>query len=110
MAALQKALAEPSPVTFQIHPAGETPAEQKTPYLDKILQEKNWPGLNMLVLVVFAKDNGIRFAMGAIFNQHKVTVDEMLSLVTTHYHPKARQGDPAGALAALIQAVNGRVK
>lgn len=107
---LQRALAEPAALTYQIEVIREGGIADKTAYLDQFLGTKNWPEPNMLVLLVFA-DNGhdIRFAMGANMSAAKVSVDEMLSLVRSLYLPAARQGDPADGLAQLIQAVNKRM-
>ena len=45
----------------------------------------------------------------ANFRAAGVDVDEMLTLVRTHYLDGKREGDVAGALADLVEAVNQRM-
>lgn len=107
--ALAQVLAEPSAVTYRLNVQPGNVTRDKTEILDEILAQKQLPGQNDLVLVVFTGDGDIRFAMGALFTQKKVTVDEMLQLVRSHYLIESRKGDQAQGLANLIRAVNQRV-
>ena len=109
-AALQAALAEKSPVHFEIVLVDDTGGRDKDAYLDWLIAEKKWPEKSSLVLAIYAKENyDLRFAMGADFFDKKVTVDEMLALMRSSYLPKGSKGDPAGGLADLIRAVNSRI-
>lgn len=111
MAALQAAYAEPSPLTYRIAIADAPQGADKTAYLDEMLGDKGYPGKNEVLLLVFPEDNyDIRFAMGALLFEKKVSVQSMLDMVRNQYLTKARQGDPAGGLADLIRAVNKQVK
>lgn len=108
MEALREALRAPSPITYTIVIAHDAPREMdKTAYLDQMLAEKGYPGKNEILLVLFPADNyNIRFAMGALVFDRKITLPQMLELVQTQYLTRSRQGDPAGGLAALINAIN----
>lgn len=109
-AALKAALAEKSPVRYEIVVVEDTGGKDLNAYLDSLLEEKKWPEKSVLVLAVFAKDNyDLRFAMGADFFEKKVSVDEMLALSKSTYFPKAREKDPSAGLAALVKAVNQRM-
>ncbi|MFZ5823635.1 MAG: TPM domain-containing protein [Bacillota bacterium] len=111
MAALEAAYAQPSPLTYKIAIADAPKGADKTAYLDEMLGDKGYPDKNQVLLLIFPEDNNdIRFAMGALLFEKKVSVESMLNMVRTHYLPKARQGDPAGGLADLIRAVNQQVK
>lgn len=109
-AELNRALAEPSPIKFEVLPVGNLNGEEKSEYLNRLLEDQNWPERHTLVLVIFTNDGyDIRFAMGATFFEHGLSVDEMLTLVRSLYLPSVRTGDPAGGLADLVRAVNERL-
>jgi len=110
--ALKEALRVKSPVTYTIVIAHDAPREMdKTEYLDQMLAEQGYPGKNEILLVLFPADNyNIRFAMGALVFDRKITLQQMLELVQNQYLPRSRQGDPAGGLAALVSAINEQVK
>lgn len=111
LAALQAALAESSPLTYRIAMADAPQGADKTKFLDEMLGTKGYPGKNEVLLLVFPKDNfDIRFAMGALLFEKKVSVQAMLDMVRQNYLTKARIGDPAGGLADLVRAVNSKVK
>lgn len=109
-AALQGALAEKSAVQYQIITVDEAGIQDKEAHFDGLLAQKSWPEKSMLVVAVYTKDNfDFRFAMGADFNDKKVTPSEMYSLIKNNYQPKARENDPSAGLALLIKAVNQRM-
>jgi len=109
-AALKAALGAVSGVKYEIITVDTAGGKDKNDYLDAALAPKGWPEKSMLVLMIFTGENhDIRFAMGADFNQKKVSVDEMLVLVRNQYLTKAKDGNAAGGLADLIQAVNQRM-
>lgn len=111
LSVLQAALGEATSIRFTIHLAVTPQGADKNAYLDAMLGEKGYPAKNELVLVVFPQDNNdIRFAMGSLFFEKKVSVEAMVDLVRSHYLPKARTGDAAGGLADLIRAVSQRLK
>lgn len=111
LAALQAALGEPTVLTYRIVMADAPKGVDKTAYLDLMLGQDGSPGNNELLLVLFpAENHDIRFAMGPMFFEKKITVQAMLDLVRAHYLPKARAEDPATGLADLIRAVNQLVK
>lgn len=112
MAALRAALGEGTALNYRIIVTDAPKGVDKTQYLDEMLAAKGWyPGKNELLLLVFPKDNfDIRFAMGALLFEKKVSVQAMLDLVRDNYFPKARTGDPATGLADLVRAVNQQVK
>lgn len=111
MAALKAALGESTPIRYRIAAATAPRGADKTAYLEEMLGEKGYPGKNEVLLLVFPQDHyDIRFAMGALLFEKKLSVQSMLDLVRSHYFPKARAGDPAGGLADLIRAVNSQVK
>lgn len=106
---LKLALTEPSAVKYEIVVVQE-PVADRTAYLDQLMADRKWPEAEMLVLVIFAGDgHDVRFGMGPIFFQQKVTVDEMLTLVREQYLPKARTGDPAAGLMELVRSINKRI-
>jgi len=108
--ALSAALAENSAVRYEIVVSGEPASADKDEALDKLLQDRKWPEAPMMVLMVFPSANhDIRFALGTNFNQKKVAVDEILTLVRSAYFTKVREGDPAAGLAELVRAVNQRM-
>jgi hypothetical protein len=107
---VRAAISAPSAVTYRVVNVGATEHPDLSAYLDDLMAKSNWPGANDLVLVVFAgHNNDIRFGMGSLFRQKGVTVEEILSLVRTHYLPEARKGEPEMGLANLIGAVNRRM-
>lgn len=110
--ALKEALRAQSPVTYTIVIAHDAPREMdKTAYLDQMLEAQGYPGNNEILLVLFPADNyNIRFAMGVLVFDRRITLQQMLELVQNQYLPLSRQGDPAGGLAALINAINAQVK
>ena len=110
--ALKEALRVESPITYTIIIARDAPREMdKTDYLDQMLAEQGYPGKNEILLVLFPADNyNIRFAMGALVFDRKISLQQMLEMVQNQYLPRSRQGDPAGGLAALINAINERAK
>jgi len=109
-AALEAALSATGPVKYKILVVDSTEGEDLTAYLDRVAAEWGVPGPDTLYLILYAGDNfNIRFYMGANFRTAGVDVDEMLSLVRTHYLAGKRGGDVAGALADLIGAVNQRM-
>mgnify|MGYP001317448339 CR=1 FL=1 len=112
MEALKAALQIPSPITYTIIVAHDAPREMdKTAYLDQLLAEQGYPGKNEILLVLFPADNyNIRFAMGSLVFDRRITLQQMLELVQSQYLTRSRQGDPAGGLAALINAINERAK
>lgn len=108
--ALTNAIAAASAVKVQVITVDEPAGDRKDDVLDSKLRANNWPEKDMFVVVIFTKDNfDLRFAMGAVFNEKKIGVDEMLALARAAYFPKAKQNDPAGGLADFIRAVNDRV-
>lgn len=108
---LERALAEASPVTYRIVGVGATNGRDRTELLDAILAANGWPTADQLVLVVFTQDgHDLRFAMGSVFRERGIEFSTLLALVRSEYQPRARQGDPAGGLAALIRAVNRQVQ
>ena len=110
--ALKEALRVQSPITYTIVLAHDAPREMdKTAYLDQMLAEQGYPGKNEILLVLFPADNyNIRFAMGSLVFDRRITLQQMLELVQSQYLTRSRQGDPAGGLAALINAINERAK
>ncbi|MBY6278322.1 hypothetical protein, partial [Symbiobacterium thermophilum] len=110
--ALREALRVQSPITYTIVLAHDAPREMdKTAYLDQMLAEQGYPGKNEILLVLFPADNyNIRFAMGSLVFDRRITLQQMLELVQSQYLTRSRQGDPAGGLAALINAINERAK
>ncbi|HWI65369.1 MAG TPA: hypothetical protein VNT75_26350 [Symbiobacteriaceae bacterium] len=109
-AALQAALAEKSPVRYEIVLVEDTGGKDKDAYFDAMLEQKKWPEPSVMVLALFVKENyDYRFALGADFNTKKVDFNEILTLARNNYQPKAREGDPAAGAAALIKAVNQRM-
>ncbi|MFZ5815639.1 MAG: hypothetical protein ACOY93_10115 [Bacillota bacterium] len=111
MAALKAALAEASPITYRIEVANVPRGVDKTAHLDAMLGSQGYPGKNEVLLLIFPADNhDIRFAMGALLFEKKISVESMLGMVRQHYFTKVRSGDPAGGLADLIRAVNQAVK
>jgi len=109
-AALEAALSAPGPVQYKIVVIDSTEGEDPTAYLDRVAAEWGVPGPDTLYLIIYTEDNyNIRFYMGANFRAAGVDVDEMLTLVRTHYLAGKREGDVAGALADLIGAVNRRM-
>lgn len=109
-AALEAAIAAPGPVRYKILVIDSTEGEDRTAYLDRVAAERGVPGPDTLYLIIYTEDNyDIRFYMGANFRAAGVDVDEMLTLVRTHYLDGKREGDVAGALADLVEAVNQRM-
>lgn len=109
-AALQAALAEKSPIHFEMVLVDDMGGRDQDAYLEWLMAERKWPDKSSLVLAVYAQENyDLRFAMGADFFDKKVTVEEMLELIRSSYFPKGSKGDPAGGLADLIRAVNRRL-
>lgn len=108
--ALGAALKQTSPVRYKVLVIDSTDEEDKTDYLDRVAAQWGLPGPDTLYLIIYTKDNyDIRFYMGANFRSAGVSVDEMLGLVRTHYLAGKRNGDVAGALVRLIEAVNARM-
>lgn len=108
--ALDEALSAPGPVQYKILVIDSTEGEDPTAYLDRVAAEWGVPGPDTLYLIICTEDNfNIRFYMGANFRAAGVDVEEMLTLVRTHYLAGKRDGDVAGALADLIGAVNRRM-
>lgn len=111
MPALREALKAETPVTYTIVVANAPREVDKTAYLDQILEERGYPGRNEVLLVIFPEDNyNIRFAMGALLFDQKISLQQMLDMVQNQYLTRARQGDPAGGLAALVDAINAKAK
>lgn len=103
------ALAEPSAVRYKILVATDSLPEDRTAYLDRVLEQWGWPEPDELLILLFAEGNyDIRFAMGADFVRQGVTVEEMLGFVRNTYLPELRKSDPSRALAGLVRAVNKR--
>jgi hypothetical protein len=101
---------ESGPVHFTVLTVKGAGAEDRTAFLDQILQAWGWPAKGTILLVLFPDANhDIRFAMGPGFRQNGLTVDEMLTIIRTQYLPMAHKGDPDGALAALMQTVSQRM-
>lgn len=108
--ALEAALSAEGPVRYKILVIDSPEGEDPTDYLDRVAAEWGLPGPDTLYLIIYTEDNfNIRFYMGADFRAAGVDVDEMLTLVRTHYLAGKREGDVAGALADLIGAVNRRM-
>lgn len=112
MDALRAALGEPTEVTYSIILANDAPqGSDRTQYLDGWLDEKGYPEKTEVLLFIFPHDNhDIRFAMGSLLFEKKVSLGSMLSLVRTEYLTKAQKHDPAGGLADLIRAINEQIK
>jgi len=111
-ASLKEALKAETPVTYTIIVADDAPREMdKTLYLDQMLTERGYPKKNEILLVIFPQDNhNIRFALGALVFDRKISLESMLEMVQNQYLTRSRRGDPAGGLAALITAINEKVK
>lgn len=108
--AWKQALDAPSPVRYRVLVIDDTDGEDRTDYLDRMAEKWGLPAADQLYLVIFTKANyDLRFYMGANFRAKGVTVDEMLTLVRTHYFVKSQKGDVAGGLADLVNAVNRRM-
>lgn len=108
--ALEQSLNESSPIRYRILVVDSTEGEDPTAYLERVAAQWGEPKADSLLLVLFATDNwNLRFFMGSKLSTAGLTVDEMLTLVRTHYFPLSRKGDPAGGLTALVRAVNGRM-
>ncbi len=111
MQALEAALAEPSPLTYKIMSIDTPKGTDLDAYLDLYLEQKGSPSRNEIWLLIFPNDNhNIRFVMGALLFEKKVSVQRMLEVVRGDYLPQARTGDPATGLATLIRSVNQSVK
>lgn len=109
--ALKLALGESTTVKYRLVVVIDTDGGDRTQYLDRLVAEQGQPAGDELLLVVFPKAGyDIRFAMGAIFRQKQVTVEELLGMVRSAYLPEVRKGDPAAGLAALVREVNRRVQ
>ena len=109
--ALRTALEAESPITYTIIIADAPREMDKTAYLDQMLAEQGYPRKNEILLVIFPADNhNIRFAMGALVFDRKISLQQMLEMVQNEYLPRSRRGDPAGGLAALINAINEKVQ
>lgn len=108
--AARAALAEPSAVRYKILVVTDSLPEDRTAYLDRVLEQWGWPEPNELLLLIFAEGNyDIRFAMGADFTAQGVQVEEMLGLVRNTYLAELHKSDPSRALAAFVRAVNQRM-
>jgi len=111
MQALEGALSEPSPLTYKLIPVDTPKGTDLNAYLDFYIEQNGSPGKNEVWLLIFPNDgHNMRFVMGALLFEKKVTVEQMLDLARNHYFPKARTGDPAAGLADLIRSVNQIVK
>lgn len=111
MASLRESLAAETSVGYTIVVADAPREVDKTVYLDQMLEERGYPGKNEVLLVIFPADNyNIRFAMGVWVFDRKISLQSMLKMVQEEYLTRSRQGDPAGGLAALINAINAQVK
>lgn len=109
--ALRSALKAETPITYTIVIADAPREMDKTAYLDQMLAEQGYPGKNEILLVLFPADNyNIRFAMGALVFDRKISLQQMLEMVQSQYLTRSRRGDPAGGLADLINAINEKVK
>ncbi len=109
--ALRTALKAETPITYTIVIADAPREMDKTAYLDQMLAEQGYPGKNEILLVIFPADNyNIRFAMGALVFDRKISLQQMLEMVQNQYLARSRRGDPAGGLADLIDAINQKVK
>ncbi len=107
MARLHEELQMHSSIRYRILVVDDSAGEDKTDYLDRVAAAWGEPAADMLLLVVFVRDNyDIRFLMGAHFRQMGATVEGMLATVRRAYFPRSRQGDVAGGLAGLVAAVN----
>ncbi|HYF79155.1 MAG TPA: hypothetical protein VD973_18665 [Symbiobacteriaceae bacterium] len=104
------ALAEPSAVKYKILVVTDSLPEDRTAYLDRVLEQWGWPEPDELLLLLFTEGNyDIRFAMGADFTGQGVTVEEMLGFVRNTYLAELRKSDPSKALAAFVRTVNQRM-
>lgn len=111
MESLQAALAEPTPVTYSISVVHLPEGMNKDDYLDQMLEAKGYPGSNEILLMVFPGDNyNIRFVLGSMLFEKKISLESMLRMVQSQYLGKSRAGDPAGGLADLIRAVNQQLR
>lgn len=111
MESLRTALAEPTPVTYSISVVHLPEGMEKDDYLDQLLEARGYPGSNEILLMIFPSDNyNIRFVLGSMLFEKKISLESMLRMVQTQYLPKSRAGDPAGGLADLIRAVNEQVR
>lgn len=108
--ALEAALAASGPVKYKVLVVDATEGEDLTAYLDRVAAEWQQPAQDTLLLVLFTQENyDLRFFMGPGFRAKGVTVEEMLSLVRSHYFATKNKGDVAGGLINLIGAVNERM-
>ena len=104
------ALAEPSAVRYKVLIVTDSLPEDRTAYLDRVLEQWGWPAADQLLLVLFAQGNyDVRFAMGSDFWQQGLKVEEMLGYIHDIYVPELRRSDPGKALAALVRVVNKRM-
>jgi|GEM_PF-2469205 len=109
--ALKNALKAETPITYTVVIADAPRDMDKTAYLDQMLAEQGYPGKNEILLVIFPADNyNIRFAMGALVFDRKISLQQMLEMVQNQYLARSRRGDPAGGLADLINAINEKAK
>lgn len=107
MADLRAAFGEPTPVTYTVVLAKAPRGTDMTKYLDRELDKRGYPASSEIVLVIFPENNhDVRFAMGALLFEKKISLQSMLETVRNQYLDKARSGDPAGGLADLIRTVN----
>lgn len=104
------AIEEASAVKYKVLMVTDSLPEDRTAYLDRVLEEWGWPAHDELLLVVFTKGNyDVRFAMGADFRAKGVTVDEMVGYIHNTYVPELRKGDAGKAMAAFVRQINKRM-
>lgn len=107
---LKLALTEPAQIRYYIRVLPDIGSKSIDEAFADLDAEVGKLESNVLLLAIFPqKNHDIRFAMGPIFTQKKVSVDEMLALVRSEYLPEARKQDPATGLSRLIRSVNQRI-
>lgn len=100
-----------SPITYSIVVANVPKGTDINRYLDQMLDDRGYPAMDEVLLVIFPNDNyNIRFAMGGMLFDKKISLQAMLEMVQNQYLTKARNGDPSRGLADLIIAINQQVE